>query len=42
MEFKCKKCGYNKYKIIHKPNGTGMVHGLYCAQCGTWQNMFNV
>lgn len=37
MEFKCRKCGHGKYEIIHKPNGTGMAHGLYCAQCGTWQ-----
>lgn len=36
MSFICKKCGSTEYKIIDKPNGTGIAHGLYCAKCGFW------
>lgn len=41
MNFKCKKCGSDKYFTKSKNNGTGTAIGLYCAKCGQWQKWLN-
>lgn len=36
IDFECKKCGSNTYKIVESKNGNGINKGLYCAKCGAW------
>ena len=36
INFKCKKCGSNRYEIREKASSTGIMKGLYCADCGCY------